>query len=183
MSDSGVVDYVDKDSLMNDSPDDHPSNTGENTLMDVCEDSTILFPLESAPIDVENHVQTYKEGSVILITPNEDLLRVLDSTITRESGELETLDSGKTIEVCEGPESSDSQLLMETSTPKIFEEVPLHQDASSVEVNLNISHPLYVGILIIDPTLSKTLPTSEGMAHDKSKGEVKRENTLEGIVR
>ena len=64
--------------------------------------------------------------------------------MTPKGGALETLASHKKVEVCRGSESSGSQLLVETSSPQINEEVPLHQEVSSVEVTFNLSNPLSI---------------------------------------
>ena len=64
--------------------------------MDVQEDSTTLNPSEFAPIDREDHVSTSEDKSVDVITPNEDILKVLDSTTTLEGGALKRQDSDKT---------------------------------------------------------------------------------------
>ena len=51
--------------------------------------------------------QTTKEGSIVVFATNEDILKILDFTITHEVGVLETLDFDKK-EVSKGSESSAS---------------------------------------------------------------------------
>ena len=101
-------------------------------------------------------------------------------TSTPEGGALETLASDKKVDVCQESGSSGSQLLMETSSLQIFEEVPLHQDASGAEVALNLLNPLSVGIQSAQSKMSDTVQKSERLAHDQTKGEVERVRTLEG---
>ena len=112
--------------------------------MDVPEDSQNSFPLESVPIEGEDQITTPKEGRIVVHTPNEELLRVVDSTFTLEGGALETLASDMKVDVCKGSRSSDFKLFMETSSLRIFEEVPLHQDASCATVSFHLSNPLSV---------------------------------------
>ena len=71
---------------------------------------------------------------------------MVKSTFTPEGGALETLASDKKVDVCKGSESSGSQLLMETSSLLIYEEVPLHQEVSGAAITFNLSNPLSVGI-------------------------------------
>ena len=105
---------------------------------------------------------------------------MLDSTTTPEGGALETLDSDMIVDVCKGSGSTSSQLLMETSSLQKYEEVLIHQDASGAELNLNLSNPLSVGTLSVNPKLSDTFKKFEGLALDQAKREVERDRILEG---
>ena len=105
---------------------------------------------------------------------------MFDSTITPEGGSLETPDSDMIVDVCKGSASGGSQLFMETSSLQKFEEVPLHQDSSSDEVNLLLSHPFFVGTLSAYHKLSDTVQISERLDPNQEKGEVERERTLDG---
>ena len=84
------------------------------------------------------------------------------------------------VDVCKGSGYSNSQLLMETSSLQIFEEVPLHQVASGAVVNFLLSNPLSLGTMSAHPTLSDTVQIYERLAPDQEKGEVERERTLDG---
>ena len=66
-----------------------------------------------------------------------------------------------------------------TSSLQIFEEVPLHQDASGVEVDLNLLNPLSLGIQSAQSKMSDTMQKAERLDHDHAKGEVVRVRTLE----
>ena len=180
MSDSGVAEYADRAFLMTDIQSDHPSDIGKKTLMATTEGSKKSIPSESAPIEGEDQIITPKEGSIVVYKPSEELLRVINSTITPEGGALETLASDMKVDVCKGSESSGSQLLMETSSLQIYEEVPLHQEVSGVAVTFHLSNPLSVGIKSAHPTVSDIVQNSERLAPDQAKGEVERVRTLDG---
>ena len=77
--------------------------------------------------------------------PNEEILRVDNSTLTPEGGALETVAFDKKVKVCKGSGSSGSQLLVETYSLQINKEVSLHQEVSSSEVTFNLLNPLSVG--------------------------------------
>ena len=82
--------------------------------------------------------------------------------------------------MCKGSETSGSQLLVETSSLQINEEVPLHQEVSGAKVAFNLSNPLSVGTQSTLPILSETVQNSERLASDQEKGEVERVRTLDG---
>ena len=124
MSDSGVAECTDRDFLMTDIKSDHPSDIGKNTLMATIKGSNKSIPSESAPIEGEDQTITSKEGSIVIHKASEEVLRVVESIFTPEGGALETLSSDMKVDVCMGSESSGSQLLMETSSLQIYEEVP-----------------------------------------------------------
>ena len=156
MSDSGVVEHADRAFLMTDIQSDHPSDIREKTMMASTEVSTKSIPLESAFIEGEDQITSPKEGSIVVYKPSEEILRVVNSTLTPEGGALETLGSDKKVEVCKGSETSGSQLLVETSSLQIYEEVPLHQEVSGAKVAFNLSNPLSVGTYSTLPILSET---------------------------
>ena len=114
MSDSGVVDCVDRDFFLTNIQSDHRSDIMDETLMATIEGSKKSIPSESAPIEGEVHIITPKEGSIIVYNSNEKLVRVINSIITPEGGALGTLSSVMKVDVCKGSESSGSQLMMET---------------------------------------------------------------------
>ena len=180
MSDSWVAECVDRAFLMTDIQIDHPSDIGEKTPMDTIEGSKKSIPSEFAPIEGEDQIITPKKGSIVVYKPSEELLRVINSTITPEGGALKTLASDMKVDVCKGSESSGSQLLMETFSLQIYEEAPLHQDVSGAVVNFHLSNPLSVGIKSADPTMSDTLHFFGSMPPDQAKGDVERVRTLDG---
>ena len=128
MSDCGVVECANRAFLMTDIQSDHPSDIGEKTLMATTKGSKKSISSEYAPIEGDDPIITPKEGSIVVYKPSEELLRVINSKITPEGGTLDTLASDMKVDVCQGSESSGSQLLMETTSLHIYEEVPLHQD-------------------------------------------------------
>ena len=160
MSDSGVAEDAERDFLRADNSSDHPSDIGEKTLMAIPEDSQNSFSSESAPIEGDDHITKPQEGSIVVHKPSEELLRVVDSAITLEGGALETLASDMKLDMCKRSESSGYQLLMETSSLHIYEEGPLHKDASCVAVTFLLSNPLFVGTKSAHPTLSDTVQIS-----------------------
>ena len=170
ISDSGVSECAYKAFLLTDIQSDHPSDIGENTLMAIPEDSQKSFSSESAPTEGEDQITTPKEGGIVVNTSSEELLRVCDSIINLEGGALETLASDMKVDVCKGSGSSDSQFLIETSSLHIFEDVPLHQDASGDEANFLFSNPLSIGTMSAHPTLSDTVQIYEKLAADQAKG-------------
>ena len=125
MSDSGVAEQAGRAFFMTNIQSDNPSDIGENTLMDPTEVSTESIPSESAFIEGEDLITTTKDSSIVVYKPSEEILRVDNLTLTPEGGALETLASDKKVEVCKGSETSGSQLLVETSSLQIYEEVPL----------------------------------------------------------
>ena len=141
--------------------------------------TTESIPSESAFIEGEDQIITPKEGSIVAYKPSEGILRVVKSTLTLEGGALETLASDKKVDVCKGSETSGSQLLVETSSLQIYEEVPLHQDVSGAEGTFNLSNLLSVGTQSTLPKLSETIQNSERLAPDQEKGEVERVRTLD----
>ena len=68
---------------------------------------------------------------------------------------METLASDKKVYLSKGSETNGSQLLVETSSLQICEEVPLHQDVSGAEVTFNLSNPLSVETQSTLPILSE----------------------------
>ena len=157
MSDSGVVEYVDRVFLMTNIQSDHPSDIGENTLMAKTEGSKNSIPSESAPIEGEDQIITPKEGSIVVYKPSEELLRVINSKITPKGGALETLSSDIKLDVCKGSEFSGSQFLMETSKLHTYDEVPLYQDASGAAITFHLSNSLSVRTKSAHPIVSDTL--------------------------
>ena len=180
MSDSGVAERADRAFLMTDIQSDHLSDIGEKTLMATREGSYKSIPSESASIKGEDQIITPKEGSIVVYKPSEEVLRVVKSTFTPERGALETLASNKKVDVCSGSESSGSQLLMETYSLQIYEEVPFHQEVSGAAVTFHLSNPLSVGIQSTLLIFSETVQNSERLAPDQEKGEVERVRTLDG---
>ena len=155
MSDSGVAEHADRAFLMTDIQSDHPSDIGEKTLMASTKVFTKSIPSDSAFIEGEDQTTTPKEGNIVVYKPIEEILRVVNSTLTPEGGALETLDSDKKVDVCKESESSGSQLFVETSSLQIYEEVPLHQEISGAKVAFNLSNPLSVGTQNTLPILSE----------------------------
>ena len=94
---------------------------------------------------------------------------MLNSILTPEGRALETLASDKKLDVCKGSETSGSQLLVQTSSLQIYEEVPLHQDVLGAEVTFNLSNPIYVGTQSTLPILSEIVQNSETLAPDQEK--------------
>ena len=84
MSDSGVVECADRAFLTTGIQSDRPSDIGERTLMATTEGSKKSIPSESAPIEGVDQIITHKEGSIVVYKPSEELLRMINSTITPE---------------------------------------------------------------------------------------------------
>ena len=99
-----------------------------------------------------------------------------------EGGALETLGSDKKVEVCLGSDTNGSQLLVETSSLQIYEEVILHQEVSGAEVAFNLSNPLFVGTQSTLPILSEIVQNFERLAPDQAKGEVERVRILDDSI-
>ena len=102
MSDSEVAEHADRAFLMTNIQSDHPSDIGEKTLMNSTEVSTKSIPSESAFIEGKDQITKPKEVSIVVYKPNEEILRVHNSTLTLEGGALEALGSDKKVDVCIG---------------------------------------------------------------------------------